>query len=684
MLSLINKKEEKNEKYWSILIEDDWVSSAIWEIDNGQVKVVSSSDSIKINDNLVQAIDTTLSVCVQKLGDEDLEPEKTVFGVPLSWTQDGQIKPEFLERLKKVCEDLSLTPSGFVILPEAIAHFIKTEDQVVFNGALLGIGENSLNLSLFSQGVMSKSTHIARSVSVSEDLIEGLSRFNLEKSDLPTRIMLFNQKETELEDIKSELTENDWVNQEGVQFMHSPKVEIFKPEDKLLAVCLAGGAEIGGVDSIVKGEDDYFNTDEDSNVVHSNELTAKDLGFEVSSPQVEQVAKVEPVVTSNVRKFEMPKVKVPRLNLPKFNLMGSGRPMIVATSVLAAFIVAAVLFWWFYPTATATIYLSPKKVDDSLTLTLGDEIKTREVEVNLSGEKSKSTTGTKTTGEKAKGSVEVRNSTGFNVNLPSGTAILSTTNLKFVTTEASSVSAQVLVGSPGKASVPIEASTIGSEYNLSKDEVFKVGSYPQYEVAAFANENFEGGTSRQISAVSDKDLKDIFSELESELKAEAVKKLEQEISEDEVVIGSMSDYEVVDENYSNKLGDEASNIKLNLNLTFKTLVVKKDDLVKMSRSKLESKVPSGFTLTDNNLEYEFELLDEESIRINLVANLLPQVDADEIKKNIAGKTIFGAESYLESLSGFVNAKFDKKLIPAKNETLPQNKKNIKIIFAAYK
>jgi len=114
---ILPKKGEEKEYYWSVVIESEWVQSGIWKVEEGKVKVVSFGAPLswQKDQDLVETIDSSLSVAIQNLADEEIEPSKTVFGLPSSWVENGQIKPQYQEQIKKVCEELSLKPVGFCL-----------------------------------------------------------------------------------------------------------------------------------------------------------------------------------------------------------------------------------------------------------------------------------------------------------------------------------------------------------------------------------------------------------------------------------------------------------------------------------------------------------------------------------------------------------------------------------------
>ncbi len=129
-----------------------------------------------------------------------------MFAVPSSWAGNEGIKEEYLEKIKKICSDLSLNPIGFVVLSEALANYIKIEEGGHLNGIVFGIASDTLEVSIFKLGKLIGSAQVARSVSLVEDVTEGLMRFQ-EKDVLPSRFILYNGKDSELEEARQNARE---------------------------------------------------------------------------------------------------------------------------------------------------------------------------------------------------------------------------------------------------------------------------------------------------------------------------------------------------------------------------------------------------------------------------------------------------------------------------------------------
>jgi len=669
----------KKENFWALLIEPEWISSAIWQITDGKVEIISTSPTTRWESDLIEPIDASLSSCTQNLPDDIQDPTKTVFGVPNSWIENGNIKSEYLEKLKKICKDLSLVPSGFVVLSEAISHFIKQAEEAPLSGIVVGISNDVLDLSIFNLGKLIGTTNVLRSVSIEEDMVEGLSRLEGDLENFPSRIILFNQKEQELEEIKNNLDNADWNRLGNSKFIHTPRVEILDPSKKILAVALAGGSEISEVNGIIEIPNEIETKTEEMpleevvNIKEPSDITAEDLGFVTGS-------KFNNVVASFAY------FKKPNFKLPKFNFSFGTKPLIVGSVFILTILIVSFILWWFLPKATITIYVSPKKLEESISLKVGNDIKGEEISVSVNGEKTKPTTGTKTIGEKAKGQVKIQNGTGELVNLKSGTVLASLSDLKFITTKSASISAATSTTEPGFATVDVEASSIGSEFNLSKDEKFKVSNYPRADVEAISIDVFTGGSSRQISTVSEEDKKKLIKELKEELMLEAKQKLTDKIPEDMLIVEASFKEETEEEDYSNKVGDEATNLKLLLTLKITSTVVSKKDLSDISKRSLDGKIPTGFVLRDDQITYGFVTSEEkDKFNVRISANLLPQIDPVMVAKQISGKYPHLAEAFLGSIPGFVSAEIRlKPNLTGKLGTLPHISKNITVLIFAEK
>jgi hypothetical protein len=738
--SFLSTKEDKSiEYYWALVIEPEWVQAGIWEIVENKAKIIAVSPSAAwaSEEELTSACDTVLSAAVSSFPEDAKEPSKTVFGVSSTWVSEGQIKGEYLKTLKKVCADLSLTPVGFVVLPEVMAHLIKSEEGSPLSGVVLGVGSQNIELSIFKLGNLIGTANIARSVSVVDDVAEGLTRF-ADGDNLPSRFLLYDGKEGELEETKQALLKASWSDYKKIKFLHTPKIEVITPKRKVHAVSLAGASEIADVSSLAtrgeeKKEEKAF-PKTDPAVTAESPTRPEDVGFMVGqdisvqkhgtladavekTTQVEeQKEQIQGELTENMQDKKKPqqpkgfksnfvldilrKMKLGVVSLlakkPKIKMSGK-RTLTLGGGLFLLFIIIGFISWWFLPRATVTIYVSPKKLDEEMTIFVDPDASGSNfakgilpgdtIETTVSGERTTSTSGTKTIGEKAKGSVTIQNGTAQAIKLPAGTFLYSAADLKFELAAEASVSAALSPSSPGTDTVEVIAVGIGAEYNLAKDESFSVGNYPKAEVDAVTISDLSGGSSRQISAVSEEDMDELEDDLIEELLEEAKNELIEKTSEDQYFIEGSMEMTVSTKSFSNKVGDEADNLKLSLTLEVTSLVVETLALSDFAKEALKDKIPSGYVLREDQVDMRFELEEEEDEVYELVVymevNLLPEVKPDEIIKEIVGKNSSHAKDYLTSIAGFTRAEINlKPPLPGWLSTLPHVAKNIEVELAA--
>lgn len=753
--SILPKKKNDEEYFWSLIIEPEWVSAGIWRLRDSKVQVISVSppSAWNLDEELISACDASCSSVVQTFPEDLDPPTKTVFGVISSWVEGGEIKGEYLSKIKKVCSELSLTPVGFVVMSEALSNYFKSEEGGQVNAIFLGISQDNLELSIFRLGKLVGVSQIARSVSVVEDVTEGLSRFYSGEA-YPSRIILYNSKEGELDEIKQELIKADWENFKEIKFLHTPKIEIVPPDKKIYAVCLAGGAEMGSVEKVLPVVDTPIlkekleeektaqkvdevrdsMEEEVSNLTEpTDDVSPEDFGFTVDSDDVVKAGIGESSQFGNsgnivsgksqtefqeasssgenrsksarkfsllsiFRKLSAPKVKIPKPSV-KFRFT-TPKPIIFGLLFLLVLGIGFFAFWWFFPKAEVTIYVSPKKIGDELEIYVdasssgltdfeNKKISGEIVKETKSGEKSSSTSGTKVVGDKATGEITIYRA-GSSLNLAKNSLVKGPQNLNFSLDEDITVaSGSVLTRGITKAKVT--AKEIGAQYNLASGTTFTLSNYSSADMEATNESAFSGGTSREVSAVSETDQKNLTADLQDEIEGSLKEALTGNVSADLSVIEDSITFSVTKKEFDKKVGDEGTSLKLNLEVEAEGVAVKKNDIEEIGLKYLSQSVPSGYTLKNDQIESDFSYQSKENnvytLQLLVSADLLPQINIDEIRKNITGKFPDTAEEYMnKNVPGFERAviEFGKIHFPGRLGTLPRVSDNIEISISADK
>ena len=119
-----------------------------------------------------------------------------------------------------------------------------------------------------------------------------------------------------------------------------------------------------------------------------------------------------------------------------------------------------------------------------------------------------------------------------------------------------------------------------------------------------------------------------------ELSQKTVNDMGGQTSEDELLAGEAVSITKSSDLFSAKVGDEAENLKLSLDVTAKGVTVDRVKLLEYAKIILKDKVPGGYILRDDQIGFEFEFLsedgDEFKFKVGFSANFLPQIKSDEI------------------------------------------------------
>ena len=698
-LPFLKNNEENPENFWTLVLGKNWVDSAIWRVVGEKAEIVSHGGAFPYQEgdktSLIEAADGSLSNAASHLPEGSPEPKKVVFGLPPAYLEGGEIKSDTVEILKVLSKELELAPAGFVVIPEAIVHLLKSQEGAPPNVILVGSSEDFLEVTLVQNGKVLGTTEVGRSISTGTDLQEGLTRLP-KVEQYPTRILVYNHKAADIQSTKDNLLETDWEKAEGLSFLHTPKVEVL-PEDVVArAISLAGGAEVGnatmlaGKSAAVEESDVEPAKIDEEEVAEITEVTkdqnvktvsAEEFGFKEGEDAQEREFAVPPVSVPQVpapkplaqlsRLFS--KIKIPTLS--SRGSFGSRRSLLPL--LLTLVILGSGLAYWFLPEAKVAIYVSPKKYEKELNIK-PKTLSARHLEANVTISKSKDTTGSALVGDVAKGEVTIYR-VGAQTTLPKGT-LLSSGILKFTLDK----DVKVASGSAGPDSLgkntesaPITASAIGTDSNLSVGTAFKIGTLSSETMTAKNEKALTGGVSREVQAVSKDDISKLADEAKKELESQAQSSLKNQLKDGEILIAQEEGIVVTEEDYSAKVGNEAQSLSVKMTGKVKFFAVSKSHIKELLEK--EGGLPDGFTLKEDQIQISSVPQGKGEYEVKITANLLPQVDSQDLTKRITGKSLPDARNILSTTPGFVRAEIKIKFkFPGPLGTLPRQGKNISV------
>lgn len=314
---------------------------------------------------------------------------------------------------------------------------------------------------------------------------------------------------------------------------------------------------------------------------------------------------------------------------------------------------------------------------DDKTITLGTIVES----VDVSAQKDAS--GTKETGEKAKGEVVIYNKTEKPVSFEKGTEITAN-NLDFVLlSDVKIASTSSFSTSFSNSKVKVEAQTFGKEANLPSGTNFTVDGASTGSYFARNESAFSGGTKTELTVVSKADIEKLRSDAQKGTEQKALEAARKEINNSTLLINTPLSTDMDEEKFSKKEGEEAKNVSLSgkINYTFGTY--DKDDITEFVEQMASGRVPQDYSFHKDQSDIQvtdISVKDEVVTgKISVNAVFLPTIETENILSEIRGKKVKNAEKVIHEKKGISDITIKRKnVLPLFPGFLPFNEKNITI------
>jgi len=246
-IPFLNSKKSNSQYYLALILSDEKASAVILIESEGNLKKISSHEEffhMSIEDlgkeDFISMIDKTISRAEEVLPPE-IETHQTVFGVKANWVDQDtkKIKKEYLEKLKKVCDALDLSPIGFMVTSEAITHLLQEDEGAPLSAVFAEIGKSVITLSLFRGGKVIETVSSPHGDSAPATVDKLLSHFTVPV--LPARIILFLNKPDER--TQQAFIAHHWSK--SLPFLHMPQVTVLPVKYDNKAVMFGAATQMG-------------------------------------------------------------------------------------------------------------------------------------------------------------------------------------------------------------------------------------------------------------------------------------------------------------------------------------------------------------------------------------------------------------------------------------------------------
>lgn len=380
-------------------------------------------------------------------------------------------------------------------------------------------------------------------------------------------------------------------------------------------------------------------------------------------------------VTARPKSRANKKFKIPNIN--KFR-----KRLILGGLLLAALIAFGVWALIFAPQATVTIQAKADKIDTNLAVKIEEGAAgTNPSEPIIKAEKREDTqnlsekftaTGKKEVGEKAKGSITIRNcdySDGFTLAAGAqfradGLTFVSTKSVTVPKFTGSASSCSTSGSNAGTAKVSVQASEIGKEYNLKRQQYSIPGVSGKVDAIGT---DMTGGSKKEVTVVTTEDVNKARQKIEDQNHDTIKSELATQFGENIRAIEDTFAVNFSEEAVSPNVDEEATEATLTITVVYSMLGVKNDDISQVLNKNLEADIDDSTQqkIYDNGYDNLQINISEKTSASEAIADFKtagfigPNIDTDKLETEIVGMRYGQIEALIASVPGVedVNIKF---------------------------
>jgi len=347
----------------------------------------------------------------------------------------------------------------------------------------------------------------------------------------------------------------------------------------------------------------------------------------------------------------------------------------VVILVLLGLTAGGAFAYYYLPRGTVVLFVAEKTFErklDVLVKTTVSEVNLKEniipgnpITVEVQSTENFDATGHEIIGEKATGTIDVKNFTTTAIRLASGAVITSQSDStkQFTLTEGVTVPKATItqptedtkVLDAGIISVSVEAVDIGDQYNLSASTRFILGGYEVSDVYAVNAVPFSGGLTKEITVVSADDQTKAIEQLHSKLVADVPGALDEKLSDTQRYQVDSIENATKSAQFSHEVGEEASSFSLSMKLSSTVISYDHKDVTSLMQTLIVDAVPKGFELSGDDDPVgvdKVETVDDETLKLSarISALVVPILDTDKIQQELLGVKPNDAEIILQNVA----------------------------------
>ncbi len=621
-LPFFSKKDDFNDIYLGLFLKEQEGVVFVLNFKNQKMIIEEQKSFFYTNgwENLVNDIDEAIYEYEKYLNKNKI---KTIFFLYSHFINEknGSIKQPYLNKIKEIINDLDLEAIGFIECFEGITNWLQKKESSLLNTIFLEFDKTQLSVIFFKTGSLEYKKTVSRTENVIDDFFEAINDYP-NKNIFPSRIIIYDSDG--LDKIAEKIINFKFDKNYFVQI---PKIEILKLEE--IFKSLINTFENQLVD---KPKEETFKEEKEK-------ITRKNFDFFIGKDIEESF--ISEKISKKPFKFGL-NFKLPHFSLPSLSFLSNlsfklnEKIIIFLGGVLI--LIGLFINEFYFHKAQLTIYLPYKNIEKKLKSTINYEEKI----INLNLKESVETTAKKYIGSKAKGKVTVHSFDDKEKIFSQGT-VIEVNGLKFLLDNEIKVASSSLISDgsaklPGKANVSVTAFDIGENYNLSKNQRFKIDNLSTSIYFAINEDSFSGGSKKQIKIFSLSDRNSLENKLN-----ESIKKNKQlpKLSKNQDFISNLTTIKIKEKNFSKEIGEEAELVELNAEVEVVYITYNKLLLKEIVRKDLIKNLDEDYEINDEDLKIKIEnsKLEKDKLNLNLdvKGKTVLKIKKDELLNKITGQ-----------------------------------------------
>jgi len=212
---------------------------------------------------------------------------------------------------------------------------------------------------------------------------------------------------------------------------------------------------------------------------------------------------------------------------------------------------------------------------------------------------------------------------------------------------------------PGQVIIKVYADKPGEDYNIKATSFSLPGlqGSPKYNsIYARSTKAMSGGIDKEVLYFSEGDYITAKENLVQAAKEKNEKDFLSKISEDVLLLEDTKKEEEPEINTDVKMGAAADNFQMNVKITTGAGLILEADLNEIINEKLISRLAADKEFLENSRDYQFGkiIIDQNGgviIPVHINQKLITKIDAENLKKEIAGKSEAELKTYFSNISG---------------------------------